>query len=80
MGAGSQDLRASTVCGQRALALVKIYSALVSNLCSNDEGCSRWISSLKQGLGGTPALLLQSEGGMAKVLSYLQGMGDVTGS
>ncbi len=80
MAEGLEHLQADTVGGQRALMLVQIYVALLSNLGSDDDASRRWVFSHNEGLGGTPALLMQHGESMAMVLAYLQGMGDSQGS
>ena len=80
MAAELQDLSSETASGQRGVTLVKIYSELVANVGQDTEACRRWVASHNEGLGGTPALLMQCKGGMELVLAYLQGMGDCQGS
>lgn len=79
MAEGLEHLQTDTVGGRRALMMVKIYVALCSNVGS-DDASRRWVLSHNEGLGETPALLMQHEEGMATVLAYLQGIADPQGS
>ena len=71
---GLAELQGDTPSGQRALTLIKIYQALTANVGGDEQACKQWVCSHNTGLAATPALLVQSEGGLNAVLAYLQSM------
>jgi hypothetical protein len=71
---GLAELQGDTPSGQRALTLIKIYQSLTANVGGDEQACKQWVCSHNTGLVGTPALLMQSEGGLNAVLAYLQSM------
>ena len=71
---GLAELQGDTPSGQRALTLIKIYQALTANVGGDEQACKQWVCSHNTGFVGTPALLMQSEGGLNTVLAYLQSM------
>ena len=74
MADGSAELQSNSPSGQRALILIKNYQALTANVGGDEQACKQWVCSHNTGLVGTPALLMQSEGGLNAVLAYLQSM------
>ena len=74
MADGSAELQGDAPSGQRALTLIKIYQSLTANVGGDEQACKQWGRSHNTGLAGTPALLMQSEGGLNAVLAYLQSM------
>ena len=71
---GLAELQGDTPSGQLALTLIKIYQSLTANVGGDEQACKQWVCSHNTGLVGTPALLMQSEGGLNAVLAYLQSM------
>ena len=71
---GLAELQGDTPSGQLALTLIKIYQSLTANVGGDEQACKQWVCSHNTGLAGTPALLMQSEGGLNAVLAYLQSM------
>ena len=74
MADGAAELQGVTPSGQLALTLIKIYQSLTANVGGDEQACKQWVCSHNTGLVGTPALLMQSEGGLNAVLAYLQSM------
>ena len=74
MADGAAELQGVTPSGQIALTLIKIYPALTANVDGDEHASKQWVCSHNTGLVGTPALLMQSEGGLNTVLAYLQSM------
>ena len=71
---GLAELQGDTPSGQRALTLINIYQALTANVGGDEQACKQWVCSHNTGFVGTPAMLMQSEGGLNTVLAYLQSM------
>ena len=71
---GLAELQGDTPSGQLALTLIKIYQSLTANVGGDEQACKQWVCSHNTGFVGTPALLMQSEGGLNTVLAYLQSM------
>lgn len=74
MADGSAELDGNTASGRRAITLIKIYQALITNVGSHEGACKQWVCSHNTGLAGTPALLMHTEMGMEAVLAYLQSL------
>ena len=74
MADGSAELQSDFPSGQLALTLIKIYQSLTANVGGDEQACKQWVCSHNTGFVGTPALLMQSEGGLNTVLAYLQSM------
>ena len=71
---GLAELQGDTPSGQLALTLIKIYQSLTANVGGDEQACKQWVCSHNTGFVGTPALLMQSEGGLNTVQAYLQSM------
>ena len=74
MADGSAELQSDFPSGQLALTLIKIYQSLTANVGGDEQACKQWVCSHNTGFVGTPALLMQSDGGLNTVLAYLQSM------
>ena len=74
MADGAAELQGVTPSGQRAFTMIKIYQSLTANVGGDEQACKQWVCSHNTGFVGTPALLMQSEGGLNTVLAYLQSM------
>ena len=74
MADGAAELQGVTPSGQLALTLIKIYQSLTANVGGDEQACKQGVCSHDAGLAATPALRVQSEGGLNAVLAYLQSM------
>ncbi|MDO5626546.1 MAG: DUF2384 domain-containing protein [Pseudomonadota bacterium] len=60
--------------GQLALLLIRVYRSLDPLVGSGDGERQAWMHTPNKALGGVPAQLVLTPGGLVKTLDYLDGM------
>ena len=71
---GGSEIVAESKVGELSLLLVRLLRALDPLVGSDSEMRKAWMHSVNKGLGGVPAKLILKPDGLARTLSYLDGM------
>ena len=71
---GSSTISPSSKEGELALLLVRVFRSLDPLVGSDTEMRKAWMHSTNKALGGIPAKLILRPDGLARTLSYLDGM------
>lgn len=71
---GGAEISPSTKVGELALLLVRMFRSLDPLVGSDTVMRREWMHSANKALGGVPAQLILKPDGLARTLSYLDGM------
>lgn len=73
---GEQRYQAHDYTQPQLINIVEVWKRLSSSVSNDPELVAHWVNTSNKGLGATPAVLLRTQQGSARVLAYLNHITD----